>query len=68
MADIRSVPMSEEERSEFLGHGGTGILSFDTLDDDQPYSRPVSYGYDAETGISTSGSPLDPTTPERQIS
>jgi hypothetical protein len=42
--------MNEEERSEFLGRGGTGIISFDTPDDDPPYSRPVSYGYDAETG------------------
>jgi nitroimidazol reductase NimA-like FMN-containing flavoprotein (pyridoxamine 5'-phosphate oxidase superfamily) len=50
MADVRSVRMSEDERSEFLGRGGTGIISFDTPDDDPPYSRPVSYGYDAETG------------------
>jgi hypothetical protein len=41
--------MSDDERSEFLGCGGTGIISFDTLDEDPPYSRPVSYGYDTET-------------------
>lgn len=50
MEDIRSVRMSEGERNEFLGTGGTGVLSFDTSDDKPPYSRPVSYGYDAETG------------------
>ena len=50
MEDIRSVRMNEDERNEFLGRGGTGIISFDTPSDDPPYSRPVSYGYDAETG------------------
>ena len=50
MTDIRSVRMSDEERDEFLGRGGTGTISFDTPDDDPPYTRPVSYGYDAETG------------------
>lgn len=49
MADIRSVRMSDDERSQFLGCGRTGIMSFDTPDEDPPYSRPVSYGYDAET-------------------
>jgi len=50
MADIRSVRMGDEERDEFLGRGGTGTISVSTPDDDPPYSRPVSYGYDAETG------------------
>ena len=50
MEDIRSVRMNENERDEFLDRGGTGVISFDTPDDDAPYSRPVSYGYDAETG------------------
>jgi len=42
--------MSTEERNEFLGSGGTGVISFDTSGDGPPYTRPVSYGYDAETG------------------
>lgn len=50
MEDIRSVRMTDEERDEFLGRGGTGTISVDTPDDDPPYSRPVSYGYDAATG------------------
>jgi hypothetical protein len=50
MEDVRSVRMSEEERDEFLGHGGTGTISVDTPSGEPPYSRPVSYGYDPETG------------------
>lgn len=50
MEDVRSVQMSDEERDEFLGRGGTGVVSFDTSDDEPPYSLPISYGYDAETG------------------
>lgn len=48
MEDIRSVRMTEEEQDEFLGRGGTGVISFDTPSDQPPYSRPVSYGYTAE--------------------
>jgi len=50
MTDIRSVRMSDKKRDEFLGRGGTGTISVATPDDEPPYSRPVSYGYDAETG------------------
>jgi len=50
MEDVRSVRMSTEERDEFLGSGGTGVISFDTSGDGPPYTRPISYGYDAETG------------------
>lgn len=50
MEDVRSVRMSTEERNEFLGRGGTGVISFDTSGDGPPYARPISYGYDAETG------------------
>lgn len=50
MEDVRSVRMSSEERNEFLGSGGTGVISFDTSGDGPPYTRPVSYGYDAKTG------------------
>lgn len=50
MEDIRSVRMGDDERDEFLGRGGTGVISFGTAGEDPPYSRPVSYGYDAVTG------------------
>ncbi len=49
MEDVRSVQMNDEERNEFLGRGGTGVVSFDTSGDEPPYSLPISYGYDAET-------------------
>lgn len=51
MDDTRSVRMDEESRDEFLGGGGTGVISFAPDEaDTAPYSVPVSYGYDAETG------------------
>jgi len=42
-----STAMAEEERDEFLGTGGTGVLSLST-DEGSPHSVPVSYGYDSE--------------------
>jgi hypothetical protein len=42
--------MSDEERADFLGAGGTGVVSFSTGADEAPYSLPVSYGYDAVDG------------------
>jgi len=50
MEDIRSVRMSKEEQDEFLGSGGTGVISFTPPSDGPPYTRPISYGYDADTG------------------
>lgn len=49
MKDVRSVQMSTEEQNEFLGSGGTGVISFDSGNDGPPYTRPISYGYDADT-------------------
>ena len=46
MADTRTVELDEGEREEFLGTGGTGVLSFAAGIDQPPYSLPVSYGYD----------------------
>ena len=46
MDSTRSVRMDEETRKEFLGTGGTGVLSAGSGPDDPPYSLPVSYGYD----------------------
>jgi hypothetical protein len=50
MTDPRSIEMDDEERNEFLGAGGTGVVSFPTDADDAPYSLPVSYGYDEADG------------------
>ncbi|WP_142859120.1 pyridoxamine 5'-phosphate oxidase family protein [Salinigranum halophilum] len=48
MDSTRSVQMNDDERMEFLGTGGTGVVSFATDEGEPPYSLPVSYGYDAE--------------------
>jgi hypothetical protein len=50
MTDPRSIEMDDEARNEFLGTGGTGVVSFPTDADDAPYSLPVSYGYDEADG------------------
>lgn len=50
MAGLRWGQMSDDELHEFLGEGGTGTLSFSTAADDPPFSLPVSYGYDADSG------------------
>lgn len=42
-----SAAMGDEERDEFLGRGGTGVLSLST-DAGPPHTVPVSYGYDRE--------------------
>lgn len=47
MEGLRWVQLSEQERDDFLGDGGTGTLSFSTDGDRPPFSLPVSYGYDA---------------------
>ncbi|SFC08687.1 hypothetical protein SAMN05444422_104192 [Halobiforma haloterrestris] len=50
MEGLRWVTLSEEERNEFLGTGGTGVLSFGTDAGESPASLPVSYGYYADAG------------------
>lgn len=47
MQGLRWVQMNDEEIDEFLGRGGTGVISFATPDDEPPASIPVSYGYNA---------------------
>ena len=42
--------MGEEELNEFLGRGGTGVLSFSRGADQPPYSLPVSYGFNEASG------------------
>jgi nitroimidazol reductase NimA-like FMN-containing flavoprotein (pyridoxamine 5'-phosphate oxidase superfamily) len=43
-----SVTMAADERDQFLGPGGTGVLSY-ARGSQTPYAVPVSYGYDADT-------------------
>ncbi len=38
--------MSKDERDEFLGRGGTGVISFGMGADEPPFLLPISYGYD----------------------
>lgn len=42
-----TVELEVEERDEFLGRGGVGVISLSTPGDDAPHTIPVSYGYDA---------------------
>jgi nitroimidazol reductase NimA-like FMN-containing flavoprotein (pyridoxamine 5'-phosphate oxidase superfamily) len=46
MTGLDAVQMADDERDEFLGRSGTGVLSLSTPGDDPPHSVPVSYGYD----------------------
>jgi hypothetical protein len=48
MQGLRWIQLSDDERNEFLGDGGTGVLSFATSSDEPPVSIPVSYGYFAD--------------------
>ncbi|WP_280535318.1 pyridoxamine 5'-phosphate oxidase family protein [Halopenitus sp. POP-27] len=41
------IQLGDDERDEFLGAGGTGVLSFSTDTETPPHSIPVSYGYDS---------------------
>ncbi|OVE83045.1 pyridoxamine 5'-phosphate oxidase family protein [Natronolimnobius baerhuensis] len=45
MNGLRWTTLAGNERTEFLGTGGTGVLSFATTSDEPPASLPVSYGY-----------------------
>jgi nitroimidazol reductase NimA-like FMN-containing flavoprotein (pyridoxamine 5'-phosphate oxidase superfamily) len=46
MAEDSRTEMGPDEVDDFLGAGGTGVLSLST-GEDAPHSVPVSYGYDA---------------------
>lgn len=46
MAIDRRTEMSAEETAAFLGRQETGVLSL--ARDDEPYSIPISYGFDAD--------------------
>ncbi|MFC5277592.1 pyridoxamine 5'-phosphate oxidase family protein [Halorubrum rubrum] len=46
MSDTDAVRMDDDERDEFLGRAGTGVISLATAEGEPPHSVPVSYGYD----------------------
>ena len=46
MSEGHSIRMTTAEIDGLLGNGGVGVISF--ADDDEPYSIPVSYGYDVD--------------------
>jgi nitroimidazol reductase NimA-like FMN-containing flavoprotein (pyridoxamine 5'-phosphate oxidase superfamily) len=48
MDETQSIAMGEDERDDFLGTGGTGVISFAESESEFPHSLPVSYGYDAD--------------------
>lgn len=50
MDNTRPVQLDDDARDDFLGTGGTGVLSASRSADEPPFSLPVSYGYDAATG------------------
>lgn len=50
MGNLRWVQMTDEEIDQFLGEGGTGVISFSTGAGESPFSIPVSYGYDGSSG------------------
>lgn len=41
------VEMDPDDRDEFLGDGGTGVIALSSPDQESPQAVPVSYGYDA---------------------
>jgi len=47
MSALRWIQMTETEIGDFLGTGGTGVMSFRTAEG-PPVSIPLSYGYFAE--------------------
>ena len=49
MQDLRWITLPDDGIDEFLGRGGTGLLSFTAGSDRPPVMRPVSYGYTARS-------------------
>jgi nitroimidazol reductase NimA-like FMN-containing flavoprotein (pyridoxamine 5'-phosphate oxidase superfamily) len=49
MTDDRTVAMADDEIDDFLGSGGTGVLSI--ARQNVPYSVPISYGYDPDERV-----------------
>jgi nitroimidazol reductase NimA-like FMN-containing flavoprotein (pyridoxamine 5'-phosphate oxidase superfamily) len=49
MEETTATTLDGDEVDSMLGTGGTGVISL-AAGDGPPVSRPVSYGFDAETG------------------
>ena len=45
MPQVQSTELDDEEISSLLGTGGVGVISF--ASGNEPYSIPISYGYDS---------------------
>jgi len=45
MSQVHSTVLDADEIDALLGDGGVGVVSF--ASDDEPYSVPISFGYDA---------------------
>lgn len=50
MVNADAVRMDPQERDEFLGTSGTGVISLSVPNEEPPHSIPVSYGYDPVDG------------------
>ncbi|WP_254523067.1 pyridoxamine 5'-phosphate oxidase family protein [Natrinema caseinilyticum] len=48
MQGLRWLQMTDDEIGEFLGRGGTGVISFAPESGDPPVSIPVSYGFNED--------------------
>lgn len=51
MENSELTEMSAEERDDFLGTGGTGVISFSQTGGEYPHSVPISYGYDPAESV-----------------
>ncbi len=51
MQGLRWLQLTDEEIADFLGRGGTGIISFAAEPDEPPVSIPISYGYNADEQV-----------------
>jgi nitroimidazol reductase NimA-like FMN-containing flavoprotein (pyridoxamine 5'-phosphate oxidase superfamily) len=51
MSDLEAIEMDGDERDDFLGAGGTGVIALSSADEESPHAVPVSYGYDGTEDV-----------------
>lgn len=51
MSEAEALEMDADERDDFLGAGGTGVIALSEAGGAAPYAVPVSYGYDDTDGV-----------------
>jgi len=51
MGSDTPATLTDEERDQLLGNGGTGVVSLSTDADSPPHSVPASYGYDPTDSV-----------------